>query len=329
MRRREFVALAGSIFVAWPKAVSAQSEKVRKIGILMGQSPTDKESQRLVASYLSELKSHGWENGRNLKVSVEWGGEGDPDHERDLANRLISEAPDLLLGSGIGAAVSLKRGTTSVPIIFVLVSDPIGVGLVSNFARPGANITGFSNFELSIAGKWLELLKQMAPAIKQVEVLGNPATSAIEGYARTFEKIGEPLGVRITKASVRDQQEITQYISSIAQSSENGLVVLPDAFTIRNREQIISLAAQHNVPAVYPFRFFAESGGLMSYGPDRVEQFRQAGLYADRILRGEQPQDLPVQQPTKFELVINLKTAKTLGLTVPVTLQASANDMIE
>jgi putative ABC transport system substrate-binding protein len=270
----------------------------------------------------------GWTDGRNVRIDTRWG-QNDVDRDRRYASELVALAPDILLASGTVSVGALQQVTRTIPIVFVQVSDPVGAGVVDTLARPSGNITGFMNFEYSLSGKWLELLMQLAPRLTRVAVVRNPANPASIGQFSAIQALAQSLKVEVSPVSMRDPSEIESRVAALARTGNVGLIVTPSAGASVHRDLIIRLAAQHKVPAVYSDRFNVTAGGLLSYGPDRAEQFRLAAGYVDRILKGEKPGDLPVQAPTKYELVINLKTAKMLGLTVPQTLLASANEVIE
>jgi putative ABC transport system substrate-binding protein len=329
MRRREFItAIAGSA-VAWPLAARAQQpDKMRRIGVLMQFSADDPEGQRMVAALQQALQRLGWSEGRDVQIDIRWG-RNDVDRDRKYAAELIALAPDVILGSGTLQVAALQHVTHALPIVFVGVSDPVGAGFIDSLARPGGNVTGFMIFEYSMSGKWLELLKQITPRLTRAAVLRdaiNPAGIAQFGAIRAT---ASSLGVDVSPIGVRDDGEIKRALAAFARSADGGLVVTPSAGVSGYRNLIIALAAQYKLPAVYAFRDNVTNGGLISYGPDLVDQFRPAAGYVDRILKGEKPAGLPVQMPTKFELVINLKTAKALGLTIPQSLLASADEVIE
>jgi putative tryptophan/tyrosine transport system substrate-binding protein len=329
MRRRDFITgIAGS--AAWPLAVPAQeAERVRRISVLVGFAENDSEAKARVAALHETLRKLGWTD-HNVQVSERWAG-GDVDQMRRDAAELVRLNPDVIIAVGVAAAVALRHETRMIPIVFTQVSDPIGSGLIETLSRPNGNATGFTNFEASMGGKWLELLKEIAPGVKRVAIVFNPDTAARGGsfYLGPFEAAAASLAVTPIEATTHDAGEIESAINALRSEPNGGLVVMPDAFTLAHRELIVALTARHRLPAVYPFRFFATSGGLMSYGVNPIEQFPRAAAYVDRILKGEKPTDLPVQAPTKFELVINLKTAKALGLDVPGMLLARADEVIE
>ena len=329
MKRREFIRLVGGAAATWPLSVRAQQpDKVRRIGVLMNVAADDPQGQRSVAALQQTLQQLGWSAGRDVQIDIRWG-QNDVDRDRRYAAELIALAPDVILGSGTLQVAALQQVTHALPIVFVGVSDPVGAGFIDSLARPGGNVTGFMIFEYSMSGKWLELLKQITPRLTRAAVLRdsiNPAGIAQFGAIRAT---ASSLGVDISPIGVRDDGEIRRALAAFARSADGGLVVTPSAGVSGYRNLIIALAAQYKLPAVYAFRDNVTNGGLISYGPDLVDQFRPAAGYVDRILKGEKPADLPVQMPTKFELVINLKTAKALGLTVPQSLLASADEVIE
>ncbi|HET8544788.1 MAG TPA: ABC transporter substrate-binding protein [Pseudolabrys sp.] len=330
MRRREFITLLGGVTAAWPLAARAQQpERMRRIGILMSLAETDAEGQARVAAFRKELHALGWAEGRNVRIDVRWAASNAALME-EFAKELVALQPDLILSHNTPTTASLVKRTPTIPIVFVVVSDPVGSGFVASFARPGGNVTGFTNIEPTMAGKWLELLKEIAPSVARVALLFNPATAPYaEYYLIPFKAAAASLALEMIAAPVRDPLELESTIAAQARAPNGGLVVLTDSFLVAHEVEITSLAARYRLPAVYPFRFFAEHGGLMSYGNDLFDNFRRAATYADRILKGATPKELPVQAPVKFELVINLKTAKALGLKVPVGLQQRADAVIE
>jgi putative tryptophan/tyrosine transport system substrate-binding protein len=327
VRRRDFITLLGGA-AAWPLAARAQQvERVRRIGVLMGIADSP-EGQRRMAAFQEGLLSLGWVEGRNAQLDIRWAA-GDKASMRAHAQDLISKSSDIIVVNGTQTASVLLGETRSLPVVFVQVSDPITSGLVTELARPGGNVTGFYTNEDALVGKWLELLKETAPDVADVAVVLSAEDPAWAGYLRAAEAAAPPLGVQIFSAVVRDALEIEQAIEAIARKPNGGLVVQPTSLTTVHHERIISLAASHRLPAVYPLRLFATSGGLMAYGADNIDQYRRAAAYVDRILKGEKPGNLPVQQPTKFELVINLKTAKAMGLNMPPLVLARADEVIE
>jgi ABC-type uncharacterized transport system substrate-binding protein len=329
VRRREFITLLGGAAASWPLAARAQEpDRVRRIGVLMNRAADDPEVPSRVAGFAQGLAELGWSLGRNVRIEYRWT-PGNADAARKYATELIALKPDVLLASGTIGVAALQQVTRGVPIVFTNVTDPVGAGLVDSLARPGGNTTGFMLFEYSSSGKWLELLKQVAPGVTRAAVLREAANPAGSAQFGVIQAMAPSLGVEVSPINVRDASEIERTIAAFARTANGGLIVTGSATASLHRELIISLAAQHKLPAVYPNRFPILRGGLISYGPDLIDQFRRAAGYVDRILKGEKPADLPVQAPTTYELVINLKTAKTLGLTVPPTLLAIADEVIE
>jgi putative ABC transport system substrate-binding protein len=328
IRRRELVVALGSAAAAWPLAARSQpGERARRIGVLMNLSENDPEAQGLVAAFREGLAQLGWIDGRNVRIDYRWSA-GDLDRIRRYAAELVALPPEVILAYGGSTVGPLQQVTRTVPIVFVEVIDPVGAGFVMGLARPGGNTTGFSLFEFGIAGKWLELLKQITPHMTRAVVIRDPSSPGGGGQVGAIQALAPSLRVEVTSVGLRDAGEIERAVT-VAREANGGLIVTVSPLATVNRELIITLAAQHRVPAVYPLRYFATSGGLISYGPERLEPYRRAPSYVDRILRGEKPAELPVQAPTKYELVINLKTAKTLGLEVPPTLLARADEVIE
>jgi putative tryptophan/tyrosine transport system substrate-binding protein len=329
LRRRELIVALGGAAVAWPLAAHAQQpDRMRRIGMVAGNIATDPEEQIRSTTFRQRLAELGWVEGRSVWFDYRWEAT-DEDRIRSHVAELVDLKPDVILTQGTPLTVAAQQQTRIIPIVFTLVADPVASGLVASLARPGANITGFTNYEYAIGGKWLETLKESAPRITRVLAIENPANAGAPGLLREIESGAHSFGVRITTASTLDSAEMERSIKSFARESNGGLLVLPDATTSNLRALIVELAARHRVPAIYPFRYFAVSGGLISYGIDTVDPFRLAASYIDRILKGERPTDLPVQASTKFELVINLKTAKTLGIEIPPTLLARADEVIE
>jgi putative ABC transport system substrate-binding protein len=328
MRRRDFISLLGGAAV-WPLAARAQhSERMRRIGVLMGLVASDPEAQSRVAVFENALRELGWVKGRNLSIEYRWAGDGNG--LRDHAAELLAMEPDLILANTTPVTAALQEQSRTVPIVFTQVSDPIGQGLVPNLAHPGGNLTGFTSFEFSIGTKWLEALKQAAPHVTRVLLMFNPQSAPFADlFLRAVEAAAPHLSVAPIRAAVRDTADVDRAFDALAREPNAGLMVLPDISMTNYREAIVALAARHRVPAIYPFRYFAVSGGLMSYGTDLSEVSWRAATYVHRILKGEKPGDLPVQAPTKYELVINLRTAQALGLTVPPTLLALADEAIE
>jgi len=328
--RREFITLLGGAAASWPLAARAQQgESMRRIGVLTaGADANDPDVQVRNAVLMQTLQQLGWTEGRNLRVDYRWG-EGLPDAIRKHAAELAALAPDVILASGTASLGPLLQATRTVPIVFVNVSDPVGGGFVDSLSRPGGNATGFMQFEYSLSGKWLELLKQIAPAVTRAAVLRDAALTSGIGQFAVIQSVAPSVGVEVSPVNVRDPGEIERAIAAFARSPNGGLVVTSSALAVRHRELIIALAARHKLPAVYYRRYFVASGGLVSYGYDLPDQYRRAAGYVDRILKGENPANLPVQAPTKYETVINLKTAKALGLEIPPTLLARADEVIE
>ena len=329
MRRREFITLLGSAAAAWPLAAHAQqAERVRRVGVLMGQAADDPQGKARVAAFLQGLQQLGWTDGRNVRIDIRWT-RGNPDEIRKYAAELVALAPDVILGSGSPAVGPLLQTTRTVPIVFAAVIDPVGAGFVDSLARPGGNATGFTNFEYSTSGKWLELLKEVAPRVTRTAVLWDPGIAAGIGQLGAIQTVASSLGVEVSPINVRDATEIERAVAAFARSPNGGLIVTGSGLAFVYRDLLVKLAAQHKLPAVYFERYFVAGGGLISYGVDLVDQFRRSAAYVDRILKGEKPSELPVQAPTKYELVINLKIAKALGLTVPPSLLARADEVIE
>jgi putative tryptophan/tyrosine transport system substrate-binding protein len=328
VRRREFITLLGGA-AAWPLVARAQqTDRVRRIGVLMNLAADDPESQRRMTAFVQGLQQLGWTDGRNVRIETRWGA-ADVDRFRSYAAELVALAPDVILASGHPSVVALQQATRTVPIVFLQVVDPVGAGFVASLARPGGNATGFTVFEYSISGKWLELLKEVAPSVTRAAIIRDAAITAGTGQFAAIQAVAPSLGIEVSPIGVRDAGEIERAIGAFAHSSNGGLIVTGSALAAVHRDLIVTLAARHKLPAVYSFRYFATVGGLISYGPDSMDPYRRAAGYVDRILKGERPADLPVQAPTKFELVINLKTAKALGLEVPATLLARADEVIE
>jgi putative ABC transport system substrate-binding protein len=330
MRRREFIKIiAGGSASAWPLATHAQQgERTRRIGVLIARAAADPEATEGVGAFAQGLAELGWTIGRNVRVEYRYGA-SDPETFNKYAKELVALAPDVILASGTQSVAALQQGSRSIPIVFTLVTDPVGAGFVDSLAKPGGNTTGFMLSEYSLNAKLLELLKQIAPNVKRAAVLRDSLNPAGIAQFGTIQTVASSIGVEVSPINVRDASEIERAITAFARSANGGLVVTGSASATTHRELIITLAARHKLPAVYSGRFNVTVGGLISYGPNRIEQFRRAAGYVDRILKGEKPADLPVQAPTNYELVINLKTAKALGLTVPQTLLASATEVIE
>ena len=329
MRRRDFIkSIAGSA-VAWPVVTRAQQpDQIRRIGVIMSYSDNDPEGRPRLAALVQGLQELGWTDGRNIHIDYRYTS-GDAERTRKYATELVALAPDVIVAGNTSTVGALQQATRTVPIVFAGVVDPVGGGFVDSLARPGGNITGFTQFEYGLSGKWLELLKEIAPRVTRVAVLRDVTVAVAHAEFAAAQAVAPSLGVEISPLGVRDADEIERGIAAFARGSNGGLIVASSPGTFRYRKLITTLAIRHRLPAIYPFRYFVDLGGLISYGSDRIDQFRRAAGYIDRILKGEKPADLPVQAPTKFELVINLKTAKALGLTVPPTLLASANEVIE
>jgi putative ABC transport system substrate-binding protein len=328
LRRREFITLLGA--AAWPLAARAQQgERMRRIGVLLAATADDPEYQPRIAAFQQGLVLLGWTEGGNVRVDTRWAATN-ADDIRKHAVELAALAPDAILaGSGTTTVAPLLQATRTVPIVFVVVIDPVGAGFVSSLARPGGNATGFLMFEYGQSGKWLEVLTQIAPGVKRVAVLRDPTIASGIGQFGAIQSAAPSLGMEAIPVNVRDVGDIERDIAAFARSSDGGVVVTASPEASRHRDLIITLAARHRLPTVYSYRSFVIDGGLISYGPDMVDQYRRAAGYVDRILKGEKPADLPVQAPTKFELVINLKTAKALGLEIPATVLARADEVIE
>jgi ABC-type uncharacterized transport system substrate-binding protein len=328
-KRREFITLLGGALAGWPLAARAQQrEHARRLGVLMSVAADDPEGPFRVAALAQGLQELGWTVGRNVRIDYRWGA-GDGDRIRSYAAELIALAPDVILATGSATLGPLLQATRAVPIVFVHVPDPVGAGFVDSLARPGGNATGFTLFEYSISGKWLALLKELAPGLTRAAVIRDPAITSGIGQWGAIQTAAPSVGVQVSPVNVRDPGEIERAVTAFARSGNGGLIVTGSALAQVHRDLIVKLAARHKLPAVYFERFFVTGGGLTSYGPDIVDQFRRAAGYVDRILKGEKPADLPVQEPTKYELVINLKTAKALGLEVPPMLLARADEVIE
>ena len=321
MRRREFITLIGGAAVSWPLDVWAQqSDRVRRVGVLMGYPESDPEAQAFVAAFRDGLRKFGWMEGRNTRIDTRWAKPADAESMQRFAKELVASQPDLILSSTTPTTAALLQQTRTIPIVFVIVADPVGSGFVASFPKPGGNVTGFVVTEGSLGGKWLELLKEIAPRVNRVAFLFNPATASFaEIYLNHFKATAASFGVEAITAPVHDTSELESVVAAQARESNGGLIVMPESFTTTHRVQITSLAARYRLPSVYAYRFFTELGGLMSYGADLIDKFPRAAAYVDRILKGEKPADLPVQAPMKYELMINLKTAKALGLEVPGT----------
>jgi putative ABC transport system substrate-binding protein len=329
MNRRTFIALLGGAAAAWPLAAHAQQRKpMRRIGALMPYAANDPQAQARNAAFLQGLQQLGWTVGDNVRIDYRWSA-GNEDDTRKYAAELVALAPDVIFASGSAAVGPLRRATRTVPIVFAATPDPVGAGFVESLARPGGNITGFTPYEYGIGAKWLEVLKEIAPSVARVAVVRDPTITAGIGLWGAIQSVSPSFGVELRPVDVGDAGEIERALAAFASSPNGGLILTGSALAIVHRDLIIALAARHRLPAVYYERYFAAAGGLISYGFDTVEAYRLAAGYVDRILKGEKPADLPVQAPTKYELVINLKTAKALGIEVPPTLLARADEVIE
>ena len=330
IKRREFITLLGGAAAAWPLAARAQQpERMRRIGVLMHLPESDPEAQARVRALLQGLQQLGWSEGHNVRIDYRFGA-ADVDRSRKYAAELIALAPDVIQASGTGPMAALQQTTRMVPIVFAQIPDPVSAGLVDSLSRPGGNVTGFTVFEeYGNRGKSLELLKEIAPSVTRVAALRDPTMASDIGQLGAIQSVAPSLGVEVSPASVRDAGEIERAIATFGQRPNGGLIVFGAALAIMHRELIARLAARHKLPAVYPLRAFVAAGGLISYGPDSIDPYRRAAAYVDRILKGEQPADLPVQNPTKYQLVINLKTARALGLEIPPSLLARADEVIE
>jgi len=329
VRRRQFIT-ALSAAAAWPIVARAQQGgAMRRIGVLTaGTAPHDADMQVRNAAFLQTLQQLGWTVGRNVQIDYRWG-MGSADSNRRYAAELVALAPDVIVGSGTASMGPLLQATRTVPIVFVSVADPVGAGFVQSLSRPGGNATGFIQFEYSLSGKWVELLKEIAPGVTRAAVVRDPALTSGIGQFAVIQSVASSVGVEVSPINPRDAPEIEGAVEAFAHSSNGGLIVTSSALSVLHRDLIIALAARHKLPAVYYRRYFVASGGLISYGFDLVDQYRRAAGYVDRILKGEKPADLPVQAPTRYELVINMKTARALGLDIPATVLARADEVIE
>jgi putative ABC transport system substrate-binding protein len=331
MTRREFISLLGGAAAAWPLAARAQQPgRMRRVGVLMAFDENDPEAKAYLSGFTQGLAELGWTDGRNLRMDVRWAA-GNVDRMRMSAKELLDLQPDVILAHGTPATAAFQRETRTIPIVFAVVSDPVGVGFVASLSRPGGNLTGFIHMEASLGGKWLELLTEIAPGVKRATIMFNPDTApyARSYYLPSFEAAARSFKVAPIVAPVHSEAEIETVITSLESEPGGGLVVMPDTFVESRRAHTILLAAQNNVPTVYPDSVWARDGGLLSYGPNRADIIRRSPAYVDRILRGAKPAELPVQAPTKYVLVLNLKTAKALGLDVPSQLQQLADEVIE
>jgi putative ABC transport system substrate-binding protein len=328
MRRREFITVLGGAVAAWPLPARAQQpERIRRIGVLMSTAPGDAEGRARIAAFQDELQKLGWIDGRAAQIDTRW--PTNIQEVRKYSAELVALAPDVVLATGSAALSDLLEATRTVPIVFVNVGDPVGGGFVESLARPGGNATGFSFTEYGLSVKWLELLKEIAPGLARVAVLRDAKQASGSGQFGAIQAVAPAFGVELSPIDVRDAGEIERAVAAFGRGAKAGLIVTTGQMTLVHRDLIISLAARHALPAVYWNRFYPAAGGLIAYGPDPVDPYRRAAGYVDRILKGEKPADLPVQAPTRYELVINLKTAKTLGLTLPPMLLARADDVIE
>jgi len=329
MRRREFVAAFGCAVASasWPLAVCAQ-QRMRRVGMLNTLAADDPESSLRIAAFAQGLQQHGWTSGGNVRIDYRWGA-NDADRVLKSAGELLALSPDVIVTSGASTLAPFLRVTRTVPLVFVMVVDPVGAGFVTSLSRPGGNATGFTVFEYGISGKWLELLKQIAPNVTRAAIMRDPSISAGTGQFGAIQAVAPSLGIEVMPMNVSDADEIERAVADFARTPNGGLVLTGSAMAYLHRELIVALAARHRLPTVYNDRVYVSSGGLISYGPDRADQYRQAAGYVDRILKGEKPADLPVQAPTKYELAINLNAAKALGIAVPQTLLARADEIIE
>jgi putative ABC transport system substrate-binding protein len=329
VKRREFITLLGSVAAAWPLSVRAQQgERVRRIGVLLPAASDDVEFQACVGAFLQRLGELGWTIGRNVRIDTRWATTNATDIRKHAAE-LAALAPDVILAHGVSTVGPLLQATRTVPIVFPVAGDPVAAGFVDSLGRPGGSATGFMTVEHSMGAKWLELLKQIAPSVTRATVIRDPTIPSGIGQFGAIQTVAPSLGVEVNPVNVRDAGEIERAVAAFVRSSNGGLIVTASAVARRHRELIITLAARHKLPAVYFDRHFVTGGGLISYGPDQIDQYRQAAGYVDRILKGEKPADLPVQTPTKHETVLNLKTAKALGIEVPATVLARADEVIE
>jgi putative tryptophan/tyrosine transport system substrate-binding protein len=327
MRRREFITFVGSAAVVWPLAARAQqAEQVRRVAILMNVDSAEQRENHAV--FVQVLQQLGWIDGRTVRIDTRWAN-GQASEIRKHATEIVALAPDLIVATGNAGMVPLLQVTRTIPIVFANVADPVGAGIVETMARPGGNATGFVQFEYSLSGKWLELLKQIAPSVTRVAVLRDPDIPSGIGQFAIIQSVAPPLGVEVSSINIREAGEIQRAVAAFARSPNGGLIITPSALAVAHREIIVSLAAQYRLPAVYYRRWFVDQGGLISYGYDALQQYRNAAGYVDRVLKGAKPADLPVQVPTKYDMVINLKTAKALGLTMPPSLLTSADEVIE
>jgi putative ABC transport system substrate-binding protein len=330
VKRREFMTVLGGA-AAWPLAAHAQrSDQMRRIGALMGYAESDPEGQARLAAFVQALGDIGWAEGRNIRIDRRWATPGDTESRQRFAQELVALQPDLTLAHGTPSTAALLPQARTIPILFAGVSDPIGSGFVASFPRPGGNVAGFITMEPTMSGKWLELLREIAPDITRVALLFNPVTAPFVEYWRgPFQASAASFGLQATLAPVRDAAELESVTAALAREPNGGLIAIPDTFLAAHRMEVTSLAARYRLPAVYGFRYFPDAGGLMSYGSDQIDDYRRAAIYADRILKGTKPSELPVQTPVKFELVVNVRAAKALGLTAPPSRLAQATEVIE
>ena len=329
MRRRDFIRLMAGLTTAWPLATEAQQpDQMRRIGVLMSLTSDDSHAQARLAAFVQGLRELGWIDGRNVRIDIRWAG-GDGNDARKYAAELVALAPDVILASGGTVVGILLQTTRTVPIVFTQTADPVGAGFVASLARPSGNATGFTAFEYGMSGKWLELLKEIAPRVTRVAVLRDPTIAQGIGQFAAIQSVGPSLGIEVTPVDVRDAGEIERAVAAFAREPNGSLIVTGSGLAIIHRDLIITLAARYNLPATYFGREFVAAGGLISYGPDAIDPHRRAATYVERILKGEKPADLPVQAPTKYETVINLKTAKALGLAIPPAVLARADKVVE
>jgi len=328
LKRRQFITLLGGAAVTPLMARAQQPERMRRIGILATFTESDREARSWISALVQQLQEFGWTDGRNLSFDYRWAAD-ERSRAPVLAQELLKLQPDVIVACGGPATIAMAQATHSVPIVFVQVADPVSLGIVPNLAHPGGNITGFTHFELSIVGKWLQALKDIVPSVVRGAVIFDPHNPASDVWLRAVETVAPSFGMRLTPTGVRDAPEIERAIEAFARESNGALIVLPNPVTQLHRELTIALAARYRLAAIYPYRFYPESGGLMSYGFDVADMYRRSASYVNRILKGESPGELPVQAPIKFELVINLKTAKALGLTVPIIMQMTADEVID
>jgi putative ABC transport system substrate-binding protein len=329
MKRRDFIAGLGGAAVLGPRGAWAQQpDRMRRIGVLMNLAADDSEAPVRVAAFAQGLQELGWTMGRNVRIDYRWGA-GVANLYRRYGTELVALAPDLILASGGPAVSAVQEASRTMPVVFVDSTDPVAAGFVASLARPGGYATGFTQFEFGMSGKWLELLKEIAPGVTRAAVIRNPMTPAGSGQLGAIQAVAPSFRVEISLVDVRDTSEIEHAIAAFAREPNGGLIVLSTSLALAHREQIVASSARHRLPAVYPFRIYVNAGGLVSYGPDQIDPYRRAAGYVDRILKGEKPADLPVQAPTKYELAINLKTARALGLTVPHSLLSRADEVIE